>query len=104
MDNSVSILNWIMYGGGAIMIFSFLAVYWTWFQGQNTGVKFWVSSGIASVLALAAYYVVLYVPASVLAQLDMPVKLVVGILTANGFKQVFYDNVTGRVDQVATGK
>lgn len=95
--DSKEFLNWLVYGGGSIAIFSFVAVYWKQFQTWSREKKFWVSSAISSVLAVIAYYAVQYVPAEVFEQIN-PVAQIIGvILLANGFRQIWYDNVTGRI-------
>jgi hypothetical protein len=95
--DSNEFLNWIIYGGGSIAIFSFVAVYWKKFQLWSKEKKFWVSSGISSVLAVASYFAVQYVPAEVFAQIN-PIAQIIGVvLLANGFKQIWYDNVTGSI-------
>lgn len=96
--DALTLLNWIIYGGGSIALFSFVAVYWKWFQSQDKNVKFWVSSVIASVLAVAAYALVAYAPPEFFALIDPYVKIVGMVFVANGFKQVWYDNVTGKID------
>jgi len=90
----VDILKWILYAGGAVMIVSWVAERWPWFQALASDVKKILSITVSCALALGGYALLLYVPPEFWVQIDPWIKLVLGVASSYGIGQVvhYYDS------------
>jgi hypothetical protein len=62
-------LMWLFASGGAAVVLSFIEERWPLFQTWSPEAKSWFNLGGTLVISLAAYAVLTYVPADVLAAL-----------------------------------
>ena len=55
-------LQWVVGGGGAVIIGSWLAERFPWFQSQLPDKKEWIFFGFTSIIWVAVYLVLNYIP------------------------------------------
>jgi hypothetical protein len=75
-------LEWLVSGGGAAVVLSFVLERIPAFQKLEASVKGWINLGGVLVLSLGAFAVVRYVPADVLSQIAPWFGVVFGVVSA----------------------
>lgn len=79
-------INWIIFGGGAVLASSFLLERWPWFQTLESGRRQLISYISASSLGIGAYALITYAPDFIVAA--QPFFLILG----STFVSIFVSN------------
>jgi hypothetical protein len=53
-------LNWLLYGGGAVMASSWLLEQWAWFQGKTAKMKQFIAYSVSALFGVGAYAMVTF--------------------------------------------
>jgi hypothetical protein len=85
-----SLLNFLVYGGGVILVASWLLDKIPAFVALPVDAKKYINMGVAVVLALASYAALLYVPAGYFAVIDPWFKIALGIVVLYSGQQVVH--------------
>lgn len=64
------VLQWLLGSGGVVIAVSWIVERWAWFQAKAANVKEWLFFGFTAIVWVAAYLVVTYVPATVIAAIQ----------------------------------
>jgi hypothetical protein len=84
------LLNWLIYGGGVILVSSWLLDKIPAFVQLASETKKLINGIVAIILALASYAALVYVPASYFAVVDPYLKVILGIVVLYGGQQVVH--------------
>jgi hypothetical protein len=93
MENTKSLLDlltWLIYSGGAILVSSWVLDRIAKYQLLPVDVKKGISMAVSAALALGAYAVITYVPASIFVVLDPWFKIIAGIVVLYGGQQLVH--------------
>jgi len=84
------LLNWLVYGGGVILVSSWLLDKIPSFNALASDTKKIINLVVAVVLALASYAAIVYVPADFFALVDPYFKIIMGIVVMYAGQQVVH--------------
>lgn len=90
MQSISELLSWIIYSGGAILAASWVLERIRGFQAQSPENKRWIAMATSVAIALAAYAILTYVPAQILAQIDPWLIVVWGTIILYSGGQVYH--------------
>ena len=79
MEDIIQALTWILNSGGSIAIVSWIAERLPWFQAQTAQAKETIFLVASVAISLAAYLILTYVPADILAQISPFFTIVYGV-------------------------
>jgi hypothetical protein len=91
MDNLNALVSWVIWSGGALLIASWVLDKIPAFAKLSSDWKKYVNMAVSVFLALAAYAVITYVPASVYATLDPWFKIVACVIALYSGQQVVHN-------------
>jgi hypothetical protein len=83
-------LQWLASGLGANVVVSFLVERWPWFQNLASDTKKFLSIVGTAVIALAAYGIMIYVPATFWASINPYWQIIVAVVGMFVGTQVFH--------------
>ena len=83
-------LIWLVSGGGAIIVVSWLVERWPWFQTLGANIKEFALFASAAVMSCGAYAVITFVPQTTLDQVAPWFLIVSGILSSVFLGKVFH--------------
>lgn len=84
------LLNWLVYGGGVILVSSWILDKIPAFVQLASETKKLVNAIVAILLALASYAALVYVPAEYFALVDPYFKVIMGIVVLYAGQQVVH--------------
>lgn len=82
------LLSWLIYSGGAILLGSWILDRIPAFVALTSDWKKYINMAVSAALALAAYALITYVPASVFDALAPWFSVVAGIVVLYGVQQI----------------
>jgi hypothetical protein len=85
-----SLLNFLVYGGGVILVASFVLDKIPAFVALPVDAKKYINIAVSVLLALGAYAALLYIPANVFALIDPWFKVALGIVVLYSGQQVVH--------------
>ena len=85
-----SLLNFLVYGGGVVLIASWLLDKIPGFVALQSEAKKWINMVLSVVLALGAYAAILYVPAEYFALIDPWFKIALSTVVIYSGQQVVH--------------
>jgi hypothetical protein len=84
------LLNWLIYGGGVILVSSWILDKIPAFVQLASESKKLINGLVAIILALASYAALVYIPAGTFAVIDPYLKVILGIVVLYGGQQVVH--------------
>jgi hypothetical protein len=84
------LLEWLVIGGGGVALFVLVAEKWEWFQRLDSENKKLYSNVVASLIALGSALLLQAVPPEVLGDIDLAMKVIVGVIVSIYGKEVFH--------------
>ena len=90
MDNLNSLVSWVIWSGGALLIASWVLDKIPAFAKLSSDAKKYINMAVSVVLALGAYAVITYVPAATFTLLDPWFKIVAGVIALYSGQQVVH--------------
>jgi len=90
MKSVTELLSWVIYSGGAILAASWILERIRLFQEQTPETKRLVAMAISVTIALAAYTILVYVPAQILVQLDPWLTVILGTIILYSGGQIYH--------------
>lgn len=90
MQSISELLSWIIYSGGAILAASWLLERISGFQAQSPENKRWIAMAASVAIALAAYAILTYVPAQILAQINPWLTVAAGTIVLYSGGQIYH--------------
>jgi hypothetical protein len=89
-QNVQSVLTWLIYSGGAILVASWVLDRIPAYVALLPEAKKYINMAVSVILALAAFACITYVPAAVFAQLDPWFKIVAGVVVLYSAQQTVH--------------
>lgn len=83
---------WLTTSAGTSAVLSFLFERWAYFQAQSAKLKPWIMYGASLAVALAAYAVIVFVPADVIATLQPWFLIAAGVTVPFVATQIAHKN------------
>lgn len=72
-------LQWLFASGGSIVAASWIFERIAWFQAQSADSKEWIFFGLSSLIAVASYLTITFVPQEILAAIAPYFNMVAGV-------------------------
>ena len=76
------LLQWLVVGGGGVAIFVLVAEQWGWFQDLPKEQKKLYSDVVSALLALGSAMLLQALPPEVMANIDLAVKIIFGVVVS----------------------
>lgn len=89
-NDFATLLSWLVYGGGVILVASFILDKIPAFVALPPDAKRYINMGVSVALALGSYAALLYVPPEVFAILDPWFKIAMGVVVMYAGQQAIH--------------
>jgi hypothetical protein len=90
MENLNTLISWIIWSGGALLIASWVLDKIPAFVAAPPDAKRYINMAVSVFLALTAYAVITYVPADVFTALDPWFKIAAGVIALYSGQQLYH--------------